>query len=229
MAKPKPRISSWAVGITTAPRPAETLTRTMESLVDAGWDRATIYAEPASPLPLVDPEHWQTVQWPRPLGCWKNWIAGLAHLRTSNPLADAYMMVQDDVVFCRGLRAYLEATLWPGNGPVGVCSPYSPEAYARDGRRRWHRQDRGWYLVGALCWVIPPAAAGQFVGALGGKDFEHRIDARIGRWCGNHGRAVWYHTPSLAQHIGCRVSALGDGLVTDLRRACDFIGRNNTP
>ena len=55
MAKPKPRISSWAVGITTAPRPAETLTRTMESLVDAGWDRATIYAEPASPLPLVDP------------------------------------------------------------------------------------------------------------------------------------------------------------------------------
>jgi len=102
----------WAVGILTSPRPKETLTRTMASLVAAGWDRATIFAEPGSTLPVVDPDYWTIRQHAARKHAWRNWIEGLGHLVDVYPDAGYFLMVQDDVVFARNVRRYIERT-WP--------------------------------------------------------------------------------------------------------------------
>ena len=214
----------WAVGILTAPRPTETLCRTMASLVDAGWDRAAIFAEPGSALPAVDPDYWEIIQRPEQLGAWRNWIEGLRHLVDSRPDAEFCLMVQDDVVFARNVRQYIDQS-WPrGKGPTAIVSPYRPGAYKRAMKPGWQRTCQGWCLVGALCWAIPRRSAEAILRDLGNVEATHRIDARVGQWAARADRHVWYHAPSLAQHTGNANSALGDTLVGDLRQAGDFVG-----
>jgi hypothetical protein len=61
---------------------------------------------------------------------------------------------------------------------------------------------------------------------LGGVESFRRVDAIVGRWAIEAGLDCWYHTPSLAQHIGLRNSALGDDSVNELREAHDFVGED---
>jgi len=199
----------WAVAVTTAPRPQPTLRQTLASLRWAGWPKCEVVADP------------------RKAGSWPTWLRALSKLLNEYPAADAYMTVQDDAVFCPELREYLEANLWPP-GEVALCSPYCPTPY-RSASGGWHAEDRGWYLVGAVCWVIPAAAACSIVAELGSMQATSRIDARIGRWARETGRGVWYHSPSLVQHVGNGNSAMGDPLVNSLRRAADFIGQDTRP
>jgi len=199
----------WAVAVTTAPRPQSTLKRALDSLADAGF---------ADSLVVNDESR---------AGSWPTWLIALESIIRSSPDVHAYMIVQDDVVFCRKLRAYLEQTLWPSEG-AALCSPYCPGAY-RGKKRGWRRQNHGWGLVGALCWVIPPLSARRMLAELSGVASFNRIDAIVGRWAARAGLDCWYHTPSLAQHVGLRNSALGDNLVTDLRQAYDFIGEEAAP
>jgi len=194
----------WAIGVTTAPRPRATLGRTLDSLARAGFQRPAVFHDD------------------RGRGAWSNWLYALGSLLLVD--ADALLLVQDDAVFCRGLRRYLDRTLWP-DGSIALCSPYSPGPY-RQPRRGWHQQQRGWGLVGALCWAIPRATAGDMLRDLGGVRATGRIDARLGKWAATAGRDVWYHTPSLVQHVGNGNSALGDQAINDLRRAADFVGED---
>lgn len=46
-----------------------------------------------------------------PLGAFANWYLALAELVMRSPRAEAYFMVQDDVVFARGVRPFLERAL----------------------------------------------------------------------------------------------------------------------
>jgi len=199
----------WAVAVATAPRPEATLQRTLASLRLAGWSRCEVVADVTG------------------AGSWPTWTRTLRKLLEQHPEADAYMTVQDDAVFCRGLRDYLDDSLWP-TGDVALCSPYCPTPY-RSKTSGWHKEDRGWHLVGAVCWVIPAAAARSIIAELGNVQARSRIDARIGRWAAQNRRSVWYHSPSLVQHIGSGNSALGDPLIISLRRAADFIGEDKRP
>ncbi|HUT09045.1 MAG TPA: hypothetical protein VMY42_00980 [Thermoguttaceae bacterium] len=227
--KPR-RPTRWAVGITTAPRPRPTLERTMQALTDAGWDRYSIFAEPGAPLPLVDPDRIRVYRRPATLDIWQNWITGLADLLAAYPEADAFFMLQDDVLLCRGLRDYLERVLWPADHRVGICSPYQPAPYlAEHPGAGFYLQNRGWYLAGALTWIIPPATARSLLPTWANFEAERQLDARIGNWCLETGRSVWYHSPSLAQHLGLGNSASGDESRHNLRRAGDFIGRDRKP
>ena len=199
----------WAVGITTAPRPQPTLKRTMASLRAAGWSDFDLFDDAQR------------------VGAWLNWLNGLRDLLDRHADADTLMMVQDDAVFCRGLRTHLDKTLWP-DADVALCSPYCPTPYKR-AHSGWHEERRGWYLIGAVCWVLPPNAARSLLVDLDGTAAERQIDARVGRWAITSGRSVWYHTPSLVQHTGCGNSALGDKSMNSIRRATDFIGEEATP
>lgn len=205
----RPAVARWAVAVTTAPRPRTTLHRTLASLRRAGWSEFHLFDDLAR------------------AGAWRNWIEGLAQLIERCPNAHAYMMLQDDAIFCRGLRTYLERTLWPAAN-AALCSPYCPTPYRRR-RRGWHEENRGWNLVGAVCWVLPPGSARAVVGELGRVEARHRIDARIGQWAAGTGRSVWYHTPSLVQHTGVGNSALGDQNAGSLRVAADFPGEDAEP
>jgi len=199
----------WAVGVTTARRPLPTLQKTCTSLARAGF---------AGPRILDDVDRQ---------GPWPNWLRAVQALLREHPEAEALLICQDDIVLCRDLRQYLDRTLWPGPA-VALCSPYCPGPY-RQKRPGWRRQQRGWALVGALCWALPRRAAEAVLEDLGEVAARSRIDARVGRWAAQTGRSVWYHSPSLVQHIGNRNSALGDKLDTELRRAVDFIGEDRRP
>lgn len=194
----------WAVAVTTAPRPQPTLERTLTSLAATGF-----------PEPLLVSDATRA-------GSWPTWLAALKRLLEGRPDATAYLVVQDDVIFCRKLRSYLERTLWPSE-TAALCSPFCPAAYRRP-TAGWHRENHGWYLVAAQCWAIPPATARRMVAELSRIDSFSRVDAIVGRWARDAGLDCWYHTPSLAQHLGLKNSALGDNSVTDLRQASDFVG-----
>jgi hypothetical protein len=205
-------IRNWAVAVTTAPRPIATLPRTLESLERAGWSDFRVFPDTAG------------------IGAWRNWIEALATLIAQQPDADAFAVVQDDVVFCRGLRAYLEQTLWPAVRRVALCSPFTPAAY--------HERRRGWnvrwpppnqFLVAAQVWIFPPESARAIVRDLGHIQAHKGIDGRVGLWAERTRRSVWYHTPSLAQHIADTNSAIGNPPVASLRIADDFIGEEAEP
>ncbi|HVC96181.1 MAG TPA: hypothetical protein VND64_21035 [Pirellulales bacterium] len=168
----------------------------------------------------------------RPRPCWSVFFLGLAELLQREPHAHAYLMLQDDVVFCRNLRAYLEATLWPAER-VGLVSPYCPAPYVRR-NSGWHEVAAGENLIGAVTYVFPNAAARLLLAdprvvnhrqrgaANGPKD----IDSVVGRWAGEGRLPVFYHTPSLAQHIG-GTSVIWPGAANDgVRRAADFVGED---
>jgi hypothetical protein len=149
--------------------------------------------------------------------------------------ADALLIVEDDAVFCRGLREYLDANLWPEDPEkIALCSAYSPTPYnePKDVPNGWHEEKRGMYLVGSLCWAIPRASAEAIARDLAYATHAVKsIDVRIGMWAADIGRSVWYHKPSLVQHIGNGNSALGRQVdaAEPLRLAGDFIGEDATP
>lgn len=205
-------IRNWAVAITTAPRPIPTLPRTLQSLRRAGWSDFDIFPDSAG------------------IGAWRNWIGALAALVREHPDGDAFAMVQDDVIFCRGLREYLEQTLWPAQSNVALCSPFTPAAYRQPRQGwtlRWPPPNR--FLVAAQMWVLPPDAARAIVHELGHIRAHKGIDGRIGLWAAQSRRSVWYHTPSLAQHIADTNSAIGNPPVASLRVADDFVGEDAEP
>jgi hypothetical protein len=154
----------------------------------------------------------------------------LSELVMRRPEADAYMMLQDDTIFCRNVRAYLERTLWPAND-VGVVSVYRPALYAA-GKDGFSPVDLVHGLAGALTYIFPPPAARQ--AAAAGAAMAHRwrayhqgqrrLDWLVGRLLTCLGLAAYYHRPSLAQHIGETSTVWPKAAVTGRRRASDFVG-----
>ncbi|HEV3025303.1 MAG TPA: hypothetical protein VGX76_22685 [Pirellulales bacterium] len=224
-------VRHWAVGMTTAPRKEPTIERTLASLAAAGWDTPRVFTEPG--VNLTGP--WERLPITRrdePLGAWPNWFLGLAELVAREPRADAYFMVQDDVVFCRNLRPYLEAMLWPC-ARVGVVSPYCPAPYVRRSTG-WHEVTLGENLAGAVSYIFPNAAARLLLADArvvnhrqrGGADGLKYIDTVVGRWAAEAALPAFYHTPSLAQHIGDTSVIWPQAANDGLRRAADFAGED---
>ena len=199
--------------VLTAPRPEPMLGRTLKSLEAAGFNAVGVHDDTA------------------PSGHFRAYMAALRYAVQRNTDAEAYFIIEDDVVFCRGLREYLASTLWPSPVEgIALCSPYCPAAY-RQRRRGWDARQsrRGHYLAGSQAWIFPSQAARAILAEVAPRSSTHNADWEIGRWAKATGRRVWYHTPSLAQHEGIRNSALGDNAVTELRHAADFIGEDATP
>jgi hypothetical protein len=152
-----------------------------------------------------------------------------------NPEADAYLLVQDDSLFCEDgdLRGYLERVLWPGRRP-GIASLFCSRAYTQP-RAGWYEFDGPW-LWGALAFVFSRQAAQQFLGNL--EVVQHRwsrrrnpladIDWRIGQWAWRSDVPVYYPTPSLVQHIG-DVSSLWKGARRHGNRRASWFAGEHSP
>jgi len=202
---------NWGVVVLTAPRPMPTLDRTLASLARAGWRYALVACD--------DP----------PGGHFRAWTRALAAVRAVAPCADVYFVVEDDVVFCRDLRPYLEGCLWPDQpARIALCSVFTPAAY-RQATPGWHQQRRGFHLVASQAWILPCETVTELLGEFQDVRSAHNADWMVGDWAQRTHRSVWYHTPSLAQHIGLGNSALGDNLISDLRVASDFVGEFAPP
>lgn len=201
-------VTRWKVGVTTAPRTEPTLERTLVSLIAAGWDDPQLFAEPETEIP-AEFEYLSVSHRPSLMGAFPNWLLALMELTLSDPLADAYFLCQDDVLFSLGLRNYLEQRLWPSSN-VGVVSIYCPSHYERVNQYGFHVENRGWDSWGALAYIFPNPAARSLLGhpsvlnhrLSGSDDGARHVDSVVGRWCRELGNEYYVHSPSLAQHIG---------------------------
>lgn len=247
-----PKIKQWAVGITTAPRREETFARTMRSLISAGWESPRIFAEPDSPI-TSEFEHLPITQRTDKAGAFPNFYLGLQELLQRHPGANAFMMVQDDILFTerdgeKSLREYLESALWPEE-KTGAVSLYTSLAYAKDspGWHLFHPYDAGdgkkhGWVWGACCFIWPRESLISFLttnaiwwrinGPEKKKDHPNpatrgmrNIDTLIGKWAVQQGKSIWYPSPSLVQHVGETSAMWGTGQhATRKRKARDFAG-----
>lgn len=234
-----PRIKSWAVGIQTAPRKQPTLRRCIDSMVRAGWESPRIFAEPGTEIPY-EHDHLPITQRDEVAGCWVNWYLGLVELLQRHPTADAYIVVQDDIVFAehdgkRTLREFLEESLWPSDD-VGCVSIYCAQPYAQK-QQDWYRFPKAW-VWGALAFIFPRDSLIHFLAHYGMTWRTHgRVDKGsgerglrwndvvVGKWSVQFKKPVWYCSPSLVQHVGETSTVWGSGNKARGKRAArDFVG-----
>lgn len=227
-------VATWAVGVVAAPRAEATLERSLRSLVAAGWEEGILFAEPRTPKPDPLPASFLWVERALPLGAWANWLLALEELTLRYPRADAFLICQDDVLYCRGLRRYLEEALWPGS-PVGVVSLHAASHQDAGSVMGFYGVDFGWQAWGAQAYVFPNPAARAFLRHPMVRNHRHRgpgqgvqnIDSVTGQWCRDSGLPYVLHTPSLTQHVG-EASAIWDGGgVLGRRRAGTFPGEDS--
>lgn len=224
-----PRVQEWAVAVTTAPRKHATLDRCLDSLLATGWESPRIIADgdvtiaaewDFLPVTRRDPQ----------IGAWPSYYLALIELMMRQPRADAYMIVQDDVVMFRHpeLRAYMESVLWPDRRP-GIVSLFCSREYAQQ-NRGWHCLEKN-LVWGGQALIFSQEAAIQVVSDL--QVVRHRfqgdrgltnIDGLIGAWAWETNTPVFVSSPSLSQHIG-HVSSLWHTPRAFINRsAADFAG-----
>ena len=155
------RISSWAVGVTTAPRRGATLERCLDHLTRAGWDCPHLFMDGVVRIPERFGHLPGTLRSP-PVGAWPNHYLALFELTLRQPKADAYLMMQDDALIYDGenVRAYLEDVLWPA-GSAPVVSLYCPGIYNAS-RYGWRRFRKSW-VWGAQAFVFSRDAAQRYL------------------------------------------------------------------
>lgn len=223
------KVSTWSVGVITAPRRVATLGACLDSLIRSGWQRPRVFVDSATTIATRHEELPLTLREPR-IGAFPNYYLALAELVMRDPEADAYMLAEDDVIFAsqENLRAYLEDVLWPSD-PIGVVSLYCSSEYTRPDPG-WHRFEGTW-VWGALAFVFSPESARQFL-----SDpllFAHRAskeegladtDAYIGVWSRERQLPVFFPSPSLVQHIGDTSSLWPASRAVGSRRADRFAG-----
>ena len=210
---------TWGVGLTTAPRKNSTLEITLKSVHEAGWENPDIFNDKDK------------------VGSWKTWLDSLRILVEKYPKANAYLMLQDDIILCKNVRSYLERTLWPDSQDrIAVCSFYTSAIYFQS-TPGWHPLKLGketpFNLHGELlCGVtllFPNIIAKKILAENQANPGEKSLDVRIGHWAKSQGLTPWMHSPSLAQHIALTNSALTHNNISPRRYAADFIGSEGNP
>ncbi len=228
-----PRVTKWAVGVTTAPRNQATLDDCLASLAAAGWNQPRLFIDgnvSLSTAPAALPATHHSPQ----IGAWPNYYLALCELVMRSPLADAYLLVQDDAMFFRhpSLRTYVESVLWPGHRP-GVVSLFCSRAYAQPAAG-WHELQEP-FVWGAQALIFSHAVALALLAdeqivrhrLLPASDGLAKIDVAIGEWASRTGTPVYIPTPSLVQHIG-HISTLWPAARADQnRRANRFLGNKS--
>jgi hypothetical protein len=230
-------MATWSVGVTTVPaRRGDLLPRTLESMMLARFPPPRLFVDGE-----VDPGIWRrefglevTCRWPaiRTAG---SWVLALTELLLRDPTADRYAVVQDDVLFCRNVRHYLDACPYPQGGgedvragrviPCGDGAGYwslftghAPNERLAANQSGWVRSDqRG---RGALAYVFSREVAISLLSCghlLRRADHPKRgwraIDGGVSEAARQVGLTEWIHAPSLCQHLGAESSSMGnDGL-----------------
>lgn len=192
------------IGITTSARRESTLERSYESFKQA------FHCEH-----LILEDHGR--------GCWNHWFHSLVRLRRDYPNQDYYAIFQDDVIFCKNVQSYLATLTLPK-----VFSIFKPKQYFKnDGV--WSKQTLGGKLWMAQTYffrhdIVDSLLHSKIVWKVSG---NKQVDNRVGLWAESIGEPVYFHAPSLAQHIGDTSTLWGeDKKASGLRSANDFLGED---
>src|SRR5262249_10916329 len=156
-----PAVRTWAVGVRSAPRNVPTLEWTIDSIVRAGWEFPRIFEDLPTPRAARHANCPISTRDPG-IGAFPNFHLGMCEPVLRHPDADAYLMVEDDVIFYdrQNLREYLEQVLWPSD-PPGLISLFCSSAYSRPDPG-WYRKEGRWRW-GSQVFVFPKEAARAFV------------------------------------------------------------------
>lgn len=215
-----PPTPSWAVGIVTAPRPQPTLSRSLASLQLAGFD-PIIFAEPDSDLSRVNGT--TVIQRHRRLGGWSNWFAALHHLVSLN--TDLILLCQDDVIYARNIRGYIESA-WPIGAEI--VSFYCSAAYVAAPPFFQHTPPP-WGIRGALTLAFPRQTAERMIESKLLRSYARQsaVDGIIGKWAKRQGVDVFFCCPSLADHIGDTSTIHPKAPNAGTRRSSTFVGEDH--
>lgn len=199
------RVESWAVGMCIAPRKTETYETTIHSFFNGGWseEELTLFVEPEVDLTPEISSIPNIIYRPEKFQAWNNFYLGFKHLVHNNPDVDAYVMLQDDVLFCKGTKLFLENMLWP-HEDTGVCSTYAPTHYTQKMFNGFFDVKVGGTLWGALTFIFPPDAARAFLKYKRAANWTGKanVDTLVGRWTRDTKYKAFFMSPSLSQHIG---------------------------
>lgn len=214
-------INKWAIGVTIAPRDIRTYDRTLDCIIDNGWE-PYLFCEPGVNL-LPKYQNLPHMIRPRCYGSWKSCFHSLKCLYEFYPDAECYGLFEDDLVLCKGIKEFLSETLWPSDD-CAFASIYSPDIYTK--------KEIGYYpciqrnLWGGLAYFFTPNTIKKcikhpYVIRYNG---IHK-DITLGNWAKQARLVPYYFSPSLAQHIGETSTIWGtNSKIVRGRMASDFVG-----
>ena len=221
------RVRDWAVGITTCPRREPTLESCLDSVTRAGWERPRIFVDGTHRLPERY-HHLEVTSRETPVGALPAWYLALAELVLQQPGADAYLMLQDDVIFFdrESTRDYLEQVLWPGER-LGVLSLFYTGFDVTPG---WWRSPTNSWHCGAQALLFPPAIAHALIvdpdvmASCLAATTHVPIPEFLSAWVARRRFNMWFTSPSLTQHIGNTSTIWSNTGLLSGRRAPWFSG-----
>jgi len=210
------------LAITTAPRTKETLTTTLKSLRRAHFDEpAHIFAEPGSIIAPYDNlnYHWNETT----LGGFKNYDNTLKWLR-DNTTDELIMVCQDDILVSRRAWYHLHDFLKSHTEQLkdtGYISLYLSRHHKDLGKNKGFNQHYiGWNpcFWGALCYVFTRHGLEALLDYHAYQNYgsNQQIDCIICECFTQMGMRMYYHSPSLIDHVG-RHSTLGHPPMNDHR------------
>jgi hypothetical protein len=222
-----PRVREWAVGITTAPRRRSTLEECLDSVTRAGWESPRLFVDGADRLPQRYHQLSVTCR-SESIGAWPAWYLALAELVLQQPAADAYLMMQDDVIFHdrESVREYLEQALWPGDRPAVVSLFYT----GFDLNAGWRSSPAQEWQWGAQALIFPPAIAralvadSDLIASCLAATTHIPIPEVLSAWMARCSFSNWYAIPSPTQHIGTTSTVWMNSGLPSGRRAPWFSG-----
>jgi hypothetical protein len=228
----------WSIGITTvSERHNDLLPRTVRSLKTAGFPAPRLFVDGArDAVDFCGPDLFQlevTTRWPV-VHTWGNWVLALWEMFTRDPECDRYAIFQDDVVACKNLREFMEASKATDKAYWNLYT--HPENHAmRPSEGGWFPSNQlGKGLQGL---VMPHAGVLALLSGdglalrsastltLGSTDQPRRwrnADGGVASAFRRAGWTEWCHSPSLLQHVGAQ-SSMGNRIG---HQAVDFKGED---
>lgn len=207
---------NWSYGITTVPeRLDSTLPDTITSLARAGFDKPRLFVDGAGdPAPYQQFGLEVSMRYPR-LRTAGNWVLSLMELYQRDPVADRYVIFQDDILACPNLREYLEKQQIPDKGYWNLYN--APQNEKRATGQGWYESNQ--LGKGALGLVFSRVGATTLLSQpyliIRPQDQARghlAIDGGIVTAMRNAGWKEYVHAPSLIQHTGVNGSTTHPGV-----------------
>lgn len=155
------------------------------------------------------------------LGPWNNWISSLDRLMQTGK-SDYYGVFQDDIVLCKNWRAYLSSIDLPP-----VFSLFTPKRYLA-GEKTWVAvyEGRKLWMAQALFFRRDIAEALLNDAEVHNVYGSRNIDNRIGDFLERAGHPMYFHNPSLCEHVGEKSTMWEKATLEGDRVAANFPGED---
>lgn len=232
----------WRCAITTVPNRIDLFLRTLRSIHDAGFDKPDVYVDGPGHYTahynddLAGEVHYRSHN----AKAYSHWLLTVVEMYLRDAEADRYVVFQDDLVCCKGLRAYLDNCKFPHNGywnlftVMGndfvkdkVTKEISVKQYPFEG---WHESNQlgqgGLALVFDNEAVVDLLTQKVMYERMWDHSRRHKfLDGAVVTSMMEAGRKEFIHVPSLVQHTG-HISSIGNKWEDQKDVALTFKGEN---